>query len=80
MMLAAFSLASCSSDDDGNDVYEVAELGGTWQKVYEEGVADADLVEYTSHAHIHPLLGRGVRHCTQYLQLPPCRAGYSYSV
>ena len=28
MMLAAFSLASCSNDDDGNDVYEVAELGG----------------------------------------------------
>ena len=49
MMLAAFSLASCSNDDDGNDVYEVAELGGTWQKVYEEGVADADLVEYTFH-------------------------------
>ena len=49
MMLAAFSLASCSNDDDGNDVYEVAELGGTWQKVYEEGVADAGLVEYTFH-------------------------------
>ena len=32
-MLAAFSLASCSSDDD-NDVYEATELGGTWQKVY----------------------------------------------
>jgi len=39
-MLAAFSLASCSSDDDSN-VYEAAELGGTWQKVYDEGVADA---------------------------------------
>ena len=38
MMLAAFSLASCSSDDDSN-VYEAAELGGTWQKVYDEGVA-----------------------------------------
>ena len=49
MMLAAFSLASCSNDDDGNDVYEVAELGGTWQKVYDEGVADAGLVEYTFH-------------------------------
>ena len=34
MMLAAFSLASCSSDDDSN-VYEAAELGGTWQKVYD---------------------------------------------
>ena len=46
MMLAAFSLASCSSDDD-NDVYEAAELGGTWQKVYDEGVADAGTVQYT---------------------------------
>ena len=46
MMLAAFSLASCSSDDDSN-VYEAAELGGTWQKVYDEGVADAGTVQYT---------------------------------
>ena len=38
VMLAAFSLASCSSDDD-NDVYEATELGGTWQKVYDEGVS-----------------------------------------
>ena len=28
-----------------------------------------------SHAHIHPLSERGVRHCTQYLRLPPYRAG-----
>ena len=48
MMLAAFSLASCSSDDD-NDVYEATELGGTWQKVYDEGVADAGMVQYTFH-------------------------------
>ena len=48
VMLAAFSLASCSSDDD-NDVYEAAELGGTWQKVYDEGVADAGMVQYTFH-------------------------------
>ena len=48
MMLAAFSLASCSSDDDSN-VYEAAELGGTWQKVYDEGVADAGMVQYTFH-------------------------------
>ena len=33
-----------------------------------------------SHAHIHPLSERGVRHCTQYLRLPPYRAGHSYSV
>ena len=46
MLLAAFSLASCSSDDDSN-VYEAAELGGTWQKVYDEGVADAGTVQYT---------------------------------
>ena len=47
-MLAAFSLASCSSDDDSN-VYEAAELGGTWQKVYDEGIADAGTVQYTFH-------------------------------
>ena len=39
VMLAAFFLASCCSDDDSN-VYEAAELGGTWQKVYDEGVAE----------------------------------------
>ena len=48
VMLAAFSLASCSSDDASN-VYEAAELGGTWQKVYDEGVADAGMVQYTFH-------------------------------
>ena len=48
VMLAAFSLASCSSDDD-NNVYEAAELGGTWQKMYDEGVADAGMVQYTFH-------------------------------
>ena len=37
MCAAVLSLASCSSDDDSN-VYEAAELGGTWQKVYDEGV------------------------------------------
>ena len=46
MTAAMLSLASCSSDDD-NDVYEAAELGGTWQKVYDEGVADAGMVQYT---------------------------------
>ena len=48
VMLAAFSLASCSSDDESN-VYEAAELGGTWQKVYDEGIADAGIVQYTFH-------------------------------
>ena len=48
MTAAMLSLASCSSDDD-NDVYEATELGGTWQKVYDEGVADAGMVQYTFH-------------------------------
>ena len=47
-MLAAFSLASCSSDDD-TDTYEATELSGTWQKVYDEGIADAGIVQYTFH-------------------------------
>ncbi len=47
-MLAAFSLASCSSDDD-TDIYVATELSGTWQKVYDEGVADAGTVQYTFH-------------------------------
>ena len=46
VMLAAFSLASCGSDDD-NDVYEASQLSGTWQKVYDEGIADAGTVQYT---------------------------------
>ncbi len=45
-LLAAFSLASCSSDDD-TDTYEAIELSGTWQKVYDEGIADAGIVQYT---------------------------------
>ena len=48
MTAAMLSLASCSSADD-NDVYEAAELGGTRQKVYDEGVADAGMVQYTFH-------------------------------
>jgi hypothetical protein len=28
------------------------------------------------HAHFHPLLERGVRHCRQYLRLPPYRSGF----
>ena len=48
VMTAAFSLASCSSDDD-TGAYEAAELSGTWQKVYDEGVADAGMVQYTFH-------------------------------
>ena len=52
-MLAAFSLASCSSDDD-TDTYEATELSGTWQKVYDEGIADAGIVQYTFHPQSHP--------------------------
>ena len=48
VMTAAFSLASCCSDDD-TGAYEAAELSGTWQKVYDEGVADAGMVQYTFH-------------------------------
>lgn len=47
-MLAVFSLASCSSDDD-TDIYVATELSGTWQKVYDDGVADAGTVQYTFH-------------------------------
>ena len=48
VMTAAFSLASCSSGDD-TDIYVATELSGTWQKVYDEGVADAGMVQYTFH-------------------------------
>jgi len=48
MTAAMLSFASCSSDDD-TDTYEAAELGGTWQKVYDEGIADAGMVQYTFH-------------------------------
>ena len=34
-MLAAFSLASCSNDDDE---LQIDQLAGTWQQVYDEGV------------------------------------------
>ena len=52
MTAAMLSLASCSSDDD-NDVYEATELGGTWQKVYDEGVADAGTVQSHLHRYRH---------------------------
>ena len=48
MTAAMLSIASCSSDDD-TDVYEAAELSGMWQKVYDEGIADAGIVQYTFH-------------------------------
>lgn len=30
-------------------VYEAAELSGMWQKVYDEGIADAGIAQYTFH-------------------------------
>ena len=44
MMLAAFSLASCSSDDED---YDVNNLVGTWHRVYDEGVVSEGYEEYT---------------------------------
>ena len=43
-MLAAFSLASCSND---NDDFDANNLVGTWQKVYDKGVVSEGYVEYT---------------------------------
>ena len=43
-MLAAFSLASCSSDDED---FDANNLVGTWQKVYDKGVVSEGYVEYT---------------------------------
>ena len=45
MMLAAFSLASCSSDDD--EEFLIDQLTGTWQQVYDEGVVAEGYVQYT---------------------------------
>ena len=47
VMTAAFSLASCSSGDD-TDIYVATELSGTWQKVYDEGVANGTVDIFTS--------------------------------
>lgn len=43
-MLIAFSLVSCSSDDED---YNVNNLTGTWERVYDEGVQDAGTEQYT---------------------------------
>ena len=45
VMLAAFSLASCSSDDD--EEFLMDQLSGTWQQVYDEGVVSEGYVQYT---------------------------------
>ena len=44
IMLAAFSLASCSSDDDE---LQIDQLAGTWEQVYDEGVVAEGYVHYT---------------------------------
>ena len=45
MMLAAFSLTSCSSDD--NEDFLMDQLSGTWEQVYDEGVVAEGYVQYT---------------------------------
>ena len=44
-MLAALSLASCSSDDD--EEFLMDKLAGTWEQVYDEGVVSEGYVQYT---------------------------------
>ena len=44
-MLAAFSLASCSNDDD--EEFLMDQLAGTWEQVYDEGVVAEGYVQYT---------------------------------
>ena len=44
-MLAAFSLASCSSDDD--EEFLIDQLNGTWEQVYDAGVVSEGYVQYT---------------------------------
>ena len=44
-MLAAFSLTSCSSDDD--EEFLMDQLAGTWEQVYDEGVVAEGYVQYT---------------------------------
>ena len=44
-MLAAFSLASCSSDDD--EEFLMDQLSGTWEQVYDKGVVSEGYVQYT---------------------------------
>ena len=44
-MLAAFSLASCSSDDEED--FQIDKLTGTWEQVYDKGVVSEGYVQYT---------------------------------
>ena len=84
MCAAVLSLVSCSSDDD-NNVYEAAELGGTWQKVYDEGVADAGTVQYTfrpqsaNNGTVDIFLGSRRHHRLSYLHRHQCWASADFS-
>ena len=61
LFLAAFAMTACSSDEPRYTDPEAHEktvqlnekyaplMVGTWQKVYDEGVADAGTVQYTFH-------------------------------
>jgi len=42
MMLAALSLAACSDDED----YDVNNLAGTWEQVYDDRVQDVGTEQY----------------------------------
>ena len=44
-LLAAFSFASCSSDDD--EEFLMDQLAGTWEQVYDKGVVAEGYVQYT---------------------------------
>ena len=44
-MLAAFTLISCSSDDD--ETFDVSNLGGTWERIWDSGVMDSGTERYT---------------------------------
>ncbi len=59
-MLAAFSLASCSSDDD--EVFQAGQLAGTWEKVYDEGVIAEGYVQYTFTPGIPATVGKCTIH------------------
>ena len=45
MMLTAFSLASCSSDDDYK--FDASKLEGKWRKAIRSGIMDGETVIYT---------------------------------
>ena len=52
IMLAAFSLVSCSNDDD--DKLNINLLAGKWKRVYDEGVVSEGYVYYIFTLYLHP--------------------------